>query len=126
MNHIIYAGLPEHIKKQAAQPFRFRNLKFEQLNRVLANACSLVGCEYSDLMSGSRKQEVITAKRLFCHYLRTYTNMTLVSIGKYLGLDHVTVMHHARNLNGYLEFNDEESVRLHKQYKDMNSELLEL
>jgi chromosomal replication initiation ATPase DnaA len=126
MNPMIFAGLPEHIKKQSAKPFIFRNLKIEQLNRVLANACSLVGCEYSDLLTGGRKQEIITAKRLFCHYLRTYTNMTLTAIGRYLGLDHATVLHHQRTLTGYLDFNDEESIKLHSEYRSMNAETLTL
>lgn len=123
MNPYSYAGLPEYIKKHVKDNLRLKEPRKNQFQTLLENACELTHADKMDLLNGKRYGEVVKAKRLFCHYLRTYTNMPLKAIGQKIGVDHATVLHHFRTCNEYLELKDKEYMQLVADYKIVNSDM---
>jgi len=124
MNHITYAGLPVHVKDLYLGGGQILNFKKEMVSVLLQNACNLVGCEYEQLLKGRRLSEIVKAKRLFFHFMRTHTSDSLEKIASYIGCDHATVIHHVKTCKGYLDINDKEYTLLVKQYKKLNQNLL--
>jgi hypothetical protein len=46
-----------------------------------------------------RKRDVIDVKTIFCHIARKKTKYTCYEIGKFIGIDHATVLHHCKKFN---------------------------
>lgn len=120
----LFAGLPQHIQEVHNGGGRIKNFKREMVSVLIQNACNLTGCHYEDLLSGRRLAEIVKAKRLFCHFMREYTNNSLEKIAGYLDMNHATVLHHVRTCKDYIDIKDEEYLYLTKEYKKMNSNIM--
>jgi chromosomal replication initiation ATPase DnaA len=57
--------------------------------------CEFHGTSLVRLLNGDRLQETINARRDSCYYLRS-TGASLPCIGRWMGIDHTTVMYHLR------------------------------
>lgn len=123
MNHIIFAGLPQHVQRHVYKSTSGLKSKDNAFKVLLDNACRLVGVESKDVLSGSRVADCVKARRLYCHYLRNNTNMSLTAIGKMLNLKHDTVHYYHRTCSEWLEFKDEEYIKLVTDYKLINKDM---
>lgn len=124
INPYLFAGLPEHVREVHNGGGKIKNFKKEMVSVLLQNACNLTGCNYEDLLSGKRLGEIVKAKRIFCHFMREYTNSSLQKIGNYIDVHHATALHHIRTCKDYLDIKDEEYLYLTKQYKKINSNMI--
>lgn len=64
-----------------------------------------------DIMSRTRRQEIVDARQLFCHVIKEKYDMPLAKIGKIIGRDHATVIH---------------SIKAHRDRYDVNKQYREL
>jgi hypothetical protein len=76
------------------------NMKLNYLGKLRAIraavcAASLVSAD--EIMSGSRHKRVTRSRQIICYLARTRTKSSLSSIGRFLGIDHSTVVHGFQN-----------------------------
>lgn len=64
-----------------------------------------------DIMSRTRKQDVVDARQLFCYVIKEKYGMSLANIGKIVSRDHATVIH---------------SIKAHKDRYDVSRQYREL
>ncbi|MCE5328939.1 hypothetical protein LLG07_01180 [bacterium] len=69
---------------------------------TIAEVC---GVKYSDLLTKSRKKEVIMPKQAACYILRNYKNMTFSKIGSILNLTHASVIYNVKTFETDLQIN---------------------
>ena len=124
MNPYIYSILPKHIQNLSVNNIPVTRSKVQNFDKLITNACSVAGANKTHFLNGKRYSEVINAKRLYCHYLRRYTTMTLHEVARTLGLDHATILHHARTGKDWLDVKDVEYTKQFNEYKSVNSGLL--
>lgn len=124
MNHIIFAGLPQHVQSLSVSRIPLKRSKNQNYDKLLSNACFITGAKKSDLLNDSRLRDVISAKRLYFHYLRQYTDISLKAAANTLGLDHTTVLYHVKTAKNYIDIKDPEYTSLFNSYKEINSGLL--
>lgn len=120
----IFVGLPSNIRRLSLDGHKIENFKEEMVISLLQNACSLTGCNYEDLNNGRRYAEIVKAKRLFCHYLREYTNNSLEKIGSYINGHHSTVLHHIKTCKDFIEIKDQEYLYLTNEYRKINRNIM--
>lgn len=60
-----------------------------------------------NVLTRSRKKEIVEAKQIIIYLLRKYTGLSLKNITEYVYLtDHATVIHHLNVLEGFLEHDE--------------------
>jgi hypothetical protein len=65
------------------------------------------GCTYEQVMSKSRKDEVIKAKHCIWYYLYFYRNETFKAISRYWLFDHTSIMNGVENIKTYIKNEDD-------------------
>jgi len=68
---------------------------------ILRGISSITGIPESEIIGRNRVQELVDARRIYCHLARKHTDKTLYSIGRLIKRDHSTVLYYdntAQNL----------------------------
>ena len=72
------------------------------------------------LLSKLRKREFVEARRHFCALIyKDKNNLSLSKIGKALGLDHTTVIHHLNSHNDFMDIEPDYKSKFNKMSADM-------
>ena len=97
------------------------NLMIEVIKRIV---CSGEGINPDKLFARSRERKIINARQLFFKLIRMHTELSLSEIGKIAGLDHATIIHAIKKLDGYLSY-DKKLRRKFDLYNEAIKEELE-
>lgn len=65
--------------------------------------CKLYGCKWEDLCKTNRKDWLVECRYLLMHFLRKKYMLSSVLIGRLFDLDHSTVLHGVRKIQGRME-----------------------
>ena len=99
---------------------------FGQGNKNIMDSIKFAVCKVTNILpeeleSRCRREEIVTAKRLFCVFMIKYAykkrhngrTMTLARIGELIGLHHTSVIHHCKVHDNFL-FSSKVEVELAK------------
>lgn len=91
---------------------RRRRLKFSDYyhNVITEELAKIYTIKKEEMFLGSRKKNIIFAKRMYIYILREMFGLTLSEIGKVTNLHHASIIHHTRKFeffyNNYPEDSD--------------------
>ena len=126
---------------------RRRRLKFSDYyhNVITKELADIYNIKQEEMFLGSRKKNIIFAKRMYIYILREMFGLTLSEIGRVTNLHHASIIHHTRKFeffyNNYPEDSDafkrvedkvievevdEEILGLETQLKQINESLTKL
>jgi len=126
---------------------RRRRLKFSDYyhNVITKELADIYNIKQKEMFLGSRKKNIIFAKRMYIYILREMFGLTLNEIGRVTNLHHASIIHHTRKFeffyNNYPEDSDafkrvedrvievevdEEILGLENQLKYINESLTKL
>jgi len=126
---------------------RRRRLKFSDYyhNIITEELADIYNIKQEEMFLGSRKKNIIFAKRMYIYILREMFGLTLSEIGRVTNLHHASIIHHTRKFeffyNNYPEDSDafkrvedrvievevdEEILGLETQLKHINESLTKL
>ena len=126
---------------------RRRRLKFSDYyhNVITKELADIYNIKQEEMFLGSRKKNIIFAKRMYIYILREMFGLTLSEIGRVTNLHHASIIHHTRKFeffyNNYPEDSDafkrvedrvievevdEEILGLENQLKYINESLTKL
>jgi len=126
---------------------RRRRLKFSDYyhNIITEELADIYNIKKEEMFLGSRKKNIIFAKRMYIYILREIFGLTLNEIGRVTNLHHASIIHHTRKFeffyNNYPEDSDafkrvedrvievevdEEILGLETQLKHINESLTKL
>ena len=126
---------------------RRRRLKFSDYyhNVITKELADIYNIKQEEMFLGSRKKNIIFAKRMYIYILREMFGLTLSEIGRVTNLHHASIIHHTRKFeffyNNYPEDSDafkrvedrvievevdEEILGLETQLKNINESLTKL
>lgn len=120
INPYVYPGL-----KQDYLPYKLRNKKIikASLEEILKSVSETSGVSVEDILSRTRKLEIVDARHIFCGIARDHHQYTLKTIGNFLNRDHTTAMHAVKNFHnrsnleeGYQELVDKILERIVNKY----------
>jgi hypothetical protein len=91
---------------------RRRRLKFSDYyhNVITKELADIYNIKQKEMFLGSRKKNIIFAKRMYIYILREMFGLTLSEIGRVTNLHHASIIHHTRKFeffyNNYPEDSD--------------------
>ena len=91
---------------------RRRRLKFSDYyhNVITKELADIYNIKQEEMFLGSRKKNIIFAKRMYIYILREMFGLTLSEIGRVTNLHHASIIHHTRKFeffyNNYPEDSD--------------------
>lgn len=94
--------------------------KDQLLQKVESAVCSVWGVHPARLHENSRERVVVEPRQLIFWWMHRHSNDSLVTIGKYYGKDHTTVMHARKVVSNLLETDKE-----YRQKYEAATQLLE-
>ena len=103
---------------------RRRRLKFSDYyhNVITEELAKIYTIKKKEMFLGSRKKNIIFAKRMYIYILREMFGLTLSEIGRVTNLHHASIIHHTRKFeffyNNYPEENDD--------FKRVESKIIEV
>ena len=98
-----------HVDKKRGLRVRTKNSKVILIIETVANHYRL---SYSELIQRTRKREIVEARQVAAHLLKSNTNLSLQAIGKLLGdRNHATIVHSIKEVNNLLETNKEFRIK---------------
>lgn len=102
----IYAGL-------------LNNHVINNLDNILSRVCQATGVCRDEIISKTRKKEVIAAKQAYCYYARKNTGYSFKKIGSLLAknYDHASVIHSVNKYANLLQVKDAYIIDLDKNIK---------
>jgi len=62
----------------------------------------ITGIKEDLIMGKSREDQIVKARQMLCYYLYEFESMSYASIGRFMGLDHSTVIHSVNKIKGSL------------------------
>ena len=80
------------------------NKQLLSFNNIMKVVCKYYGVKKEDVLTVQRQQELVAARHMFCNMCRSYTSSTTLSIGRYIGRDHSTVVFGANKIDMLYEF----------------------
>lgn len=84
-----------------AMPNRLRNATSK---RILSIITKETDTSIDDIISKTRKREVVQARQMYHHFMRKYTKLSLTRIGDMTGgREHATVLHSLKTVNNLVE-----------------------
>jgi len=90
MNYISYVGIPFVVSKDQA------------FNSV----CKVFELTPMELMSKSRIRNIVEARASLCYILHRKQGLTSLAVGEYLKLNHASVLHHCKNVDNWIEIDE--------------------
>lgn len=110
----------ERLKTMIINPIHKMN-KNKELLEILQKVCDASGIMPHDILSKTRKREVVIARQLFCYLTMTYYNYTLVQVGRFLSRDHSTVIHSVNAYTDYLQMKYKMETAIYEDAKKLLS-----
>lgn len=110
----------ERLKTMIINPINKMN-KNKELLEILQKVCDASGIMPHDILSKTRKREVVIARQLFCYLTMTYYNYTLVQVGRFLARDHSTVIHSVNAYTDYLQMKYKNETAIYEDAKNLLS-----
>tara|TARA_R110002012_G_scaffold302843_1_gene504308 strand:+ start:169 stop:609 length:441 start_codon:yes stop_codon:yes gene_type:complete len=88
-----------------------RRLKFSEYyhNIIVSELSEIYNVERDRMFLGSRKKNIIFAKRMYIFILRNMFDLTLMEIADVTNLHHASVLHHTRKFDFFYKNYTEES-----------------
>lgn len=91
MNYFSYVGIPFVVSKEQA------------FNSV----CKVFQVTPIELRSRRRLRHIVDAKGVLCYILHKKQGLSSTATGEYLKLNHATILHHCKKVEGLLETDKE-------------------
>ena len=101
-----------------------KKLKFnDSYNDIVINELSeIYEVRKDEIFSGSRKRNLISAKRMYIFLLREVFGLTVVKIGEVTNLHHATIIYHARQFKFFFKTYSEDS----NSFKRVENKIIEV
>lgn len=85
-----------------------RNVKngiYDKANKLLCDIAELRGVNVADVVSSSRKAELVLCRQLFCKAAKElyYPSLTTIEIGNIINRDHASVVHSVKVISSDME-----------------------
>lgn len=110
----------ERLKQMIINPINKMN-KNEDLVYILQRVCDASGIMPHDVLSKTKKREVVIARQLFCYITIKYFNYTLKTVGNFLIRDHSTVIHSVNAYTDYLQLKYKNETAIYEDAKNLLS-----
>lgn len=110
----------ERLKTMIINPIHKMN-KNKELLEILQKVCDASGIMPHDILSKTRKRDIVIARQLFCYLTMTYYNYTLVQVGRFLSRDHSTVIHSVNAYTDYLQMKYKNETAIYEDAKNLLS-----
>lgn len=110
----------ERLKTMIINPIHKMN-KNKELLEILQKVCDASGIMPHDILSKTKKREVVIVRQLFCYLTMTYYNYTLVQIGRFLNRDHSTVIYSVNAYTDYLQMKYKNETAIYEDAKNLLS-----
>ena len=88
------------------------------LEKLLRMVCSYYKVEVSEVVSDSRKQNLINARSMYSYFATEVYGAIQEDASRLLKKDRTTLIHYKRKVKGYLDINDESTVLEFNQLKE--------
>lgn len=110
----------ERLKTMIINPIHKMN-KNKELLEILQKVCDASGIMPHDILSKTRKREIVIARQLFCYITVKYFNYTLKNVGNFLNRDHSTVVHSVNAYTDYLQMKYKNETTIYEDAKNLLS-----
>lgn len=97
-------------------PFEAVGRKVFTLEEILHDVCTVQGQKINEVMSVSRRLELVICKRLFYFIARRKTHHSTKYIGRFMNSDHTTVLHHSQTVTDYLKVKEPKWMIIWEHY----------
>ena len=106
---------------------RENRLKFnDTYNNIIINELSeIYEVSKDEIFSGSRKRNLMSAKRMYIFFLREVFGLTLMKIGEVTNLHHATIMYHARQFKFFFKTYSDDSDTFKRVESKIDDETFE-
>jgi len=88
------------------------------LEKLLRMVCNYYKVEVSEVVSESRKQNLINARSMYSYFATEVYGAIQEDASRLLKKDRTTLIHYKRKVKGYLDINDEVTVLEFNQLKE--------
>ena len=88
------------------------------LEKLLRMVCTYYKVEVSEVVSDSRKQNLINARSMYSYFATEVYGAIQEDASRLLKKDRTTLIHYKRKVKGYLDINDEVTVLEFNQLKE--------
>ena len=88
----------------------------KQLEIIKRTILKYYGLPYDYIDTKLRYRDIISKKYLIAYFMREKTNKSLAEIGRYLNINHATVLYAHRQITNYLSYDKD----LQKEVKEIN------
>lgn len=88
------------------------------LEKLLRMVCNYYKVEVSEVVSESRKQNLINARSMYSYFATEVYGAIQEDASRLLKKDRTTLIHYKRKVKGYLDINDESTVLEFNQLKE--------
>ena len=106
---------------------RESRLKFnDAYNNIIINELSeIYEVSKDEIFSGSRRRNLMSAKRMYIFVLREVFGLTLMKIGEVANLHHATIMYHARQFKFFFKTYSDDSDTFKRVESKIDAETFE-
>jgi chromosomal replication initiator protein len=79
----------------------FKELSIDDIQKMV---CNFYNVQYNDLLSKTRKREIVQARQITMYFAKKFTRSSLKTIGEHFtGKDHTTVIHSCQTVENLME-----------------------
>jgi chromosomal replication initiation ATPase DnaA len=110
----------QRLKEMIINPIHKMN-KNKELTEILQKVCDASGIMPHDIITSTRKREIVIARQLFCYITIKYFNYTLVQVGRFLNRHHSTVIHSVNAYTDYLQMKYKNETAIYEDAKNLLS-----
>lgn len=103
VNPFVFIGL-------AQNKYNFKNNNKIDIDSIINLVCDVLNLERDDVMSNSRKRDLVEARTIAIGLINTIHRITLKKLGSIFGKDHSTIIYTLKNFNELKEYD--------RQFKD--------
>ena len=101
------------LREQLIKPFIPPQFDAE-MNDLLTIVSKVTNITKREILSNSRKREIIQARGLFCYMAVRNLKKMRTTTGQFLNRDHSTIINAVRNYDGYIEMNVKPEVKFYE------------
>ena len=95
-----------------------KELTYQKYQALRDAVCSVYNISLEQLEGTKRKANIVSGKRMFFYFLRKHYFLPYLKIAAVFKMNHATVIHHCRQMKGYLEY-DKESMIQYIRVRDL-------